>query len=124
MLRISLQRFAQYDNDDWLFGALEFAGEKIIHHQCRDESGDTKILLRIVIQHMQPKFITSAGKPCQELVHGKFLFVCPLTNRVQQSAPSSTQIGACLDASRCGEELSQISVVKIWIRIFIKLAFA
>src|ERR1700757_2551010 len=45
----------------WLFRALEFAGEKIIHHQCRDESGDTKILLRIVIQHMQSKFITSAG---------------------------------------------------------------
>ena len=83
MLRISLQRFAQYDNDDWLFGALEFAGEKIIHHQCRDESGDTKILLRIVIQYMQSKLITSAGKPREELVHGEFLFVCPLANGIQ-----------------------------------------
>jgi hypothetical protein len=34
------------------FGALEFAGEKIIHHQRRNESGDTKVLLRIVIQHV------------------------------------------------------------------------
>ncbi len=66
-----------------LFGALEFAGEKIIHHQRRDESGNTKILLRIVIQHMQSKFITSAGKPREELVHGEFLFVCPLANRIQ-----------------------------------------
>ena len=66
----------------WLFGAIEFAGEKIIHHQCRDESGDAKILLRIVIQHMQSKFITSAGKSREEFVHGKFLFVCPLANRI------------------------------------------
>src|SRR5204862_4998588 len=66
-----------------LFRALEFAGEKIIHHQRRDEGGDTKILLRIVIQHMQSKFITSAGKSREELVHGEFFFVCPLANRIQ-----------------------------------------
>ena len=36
----------------WLLGTFEFAGEKIIHHQRGDESGHTKILLRIVIQHM------------------------------------------------------------------------
>jgi hypothetical protein len=65
-----------------LFRPLEFAGEKIIHHQCRDESRDPKILLRIVIQHMQPKFIASAGKPRQELVHGEFLFIGPLANRI------------------------------------------
>src|SRR5262249_56670252 len=33
------------------FGALEFPREKIIHHQRRDESGDTKILLRIVVEY-------------------------------------------------------------------------
>ena len=65
--------FAQHENDDHLFGALEFTGLNIIHHQCRDESGDTKILLRIVIQYMQTKFITSAGKSREELVHGEFL---------------------------------------------------
>src|SRR4029077_5235812 len=102
---------------------LEFTGEKIIHHQRRDESGDTKILLRIVIQHMQPKFITSTGKPRKELVHGEFLFVCPLANRIQSSPPCSPEIGACLNPSRCGKELSQISIVKIWVRIFVELPF-
>src|SRR5947207_13179083 len=65
--REHLQSFAMGSLDfarhDGLLRALEFAGEKIIHHQCRDESGDTKILLRIVIQYMQSKFITSAGQP-------------------------------------------------------------
>src|SRR6476646_382623 len=32
-----------------LFRAFKFSGEKIIHDQCRDESGDTKVLLRIII---------------------------------------------------------------------------
>src|SRR4029453_1865972 len=50
--------FARHDT---LFRALKFAGKKIIHHQCRDESGDTKILLWIVIQHMQSEFITPVG---------------------------------------------------------------
>ena len=76
-------RFAQHDNDDRLLRPLEFAGEKIIHHQCRDESGNTKILLWIIIQHMQSEFITTARKPCKKLVHGEFLFVCPLANRIQ-----------------------------------------
>src|SRR5215469_698083 len=75
-------RFAQHDRKP-LFRPFEFTGEKIIHHQCCDESGDTKILLRIVIQHMQSKFITSPGKPRQKLVHREFLFICPLANRVQ-----------------------------------------
>src|SRR6478672_13493805 len=73
---------------------------------------------------MQPKFVTSAGKSREELVHGEFLFVSPLRNRVQQSPPSSSQIGACLDASWCSEKLSQIGIVKIWIRLFVHLAFA
>ena len=62
------------------FGALELAGEKIIHHQRRDKSGDAKILLRIVIQHMEPEFIAAARKPRQELVHREFLLVRPLGN--------------------------------------------
>ena len=67
---------------DWLFRALELAGEKIIHHERRDESRDAKILLLLVIQHMESKFITSAGKPREQLVHREFLFVSPLGNRV------------------------------------------
>src|SRR5438552_10460016 len=73
---------------------------------------------------MQPKLITAAGEPRKEVVHRKFLFVRPLANCVEQSPPSPSQICACLDASRRGEKLSQIGVVKIWIRIFVELAFA
>ena len=76
-------RSAQHDNDDRLLRTLELPGEKIIHHQRGDESGDTKILLRIIIQHMQSKFIAAAGKPREKLVYRKFLFVCPLANRIQ-----------------------------------------
>src|SRR5207249_5804495 len=60
-----------------LFSALEFPGEKIIHHQRRDECGDAKILLRVVIQHMQPKLVAAMGEPCKELVYRKFLFIGP-----------------------------------------------
>src|SRR5436190_9930239 len=64
-----------------LFGALEFAGEKIIHHQRGNESRHAKILLRIIIEHMQPKLIAAMGEPCKELVYRKFLFIGPLGNR-------------------------------------------
>src|SRR5437667_7338907 len=66
-----------------LFGALEFSSEKIIHHQRRDESGDAKILLRIIIEHMQPKLIAAAGEPREELVDTELFLVCPLANRIQ-----------------------------------------
>jgi hypothetical protein len=66
-----------------LFRALKFAGEKIIHHECGDESGDTKILLRVVIEHMQPKLIAAAGEPGEELVYREFLFIGPLGNGVE-----------------------------------------
>src|SRR2546423_210868 len=62
---------------DSLLRALEFAGEKIIHHQRGDKSGDAKILLRIIIQHMQPKFITSAGKTRAEVGHQGISFLFP-----------------------------------------------
>src|SRR5439155_23616524 len=61
-----------------LFGALEFAGEKIIHHQRRDKSGHAKILLRVVVQHMQPKLVAAISEACKELVYGTFLFIAPL----------------------------------------------
>src|SRR5205807_10464601 len=66
-----------------LFRSLEFPGEKIIHHQRGDESGDPKILLRIVVEHVKSKFIAAAGESREKLVHRKFLFVCPLANRIQ-----------------------------------------
>src|ERR1043165_4185846 len=107
----------------WSFSAFEFAGEKVIHHQCRDESRDAKIQLWIVIQHVQAKLITSTSEPREQLVYRKFLFVCPLGNRGEQPPPSPSQICACLDSRRRAEKLSQIGVIKIRIRIFVEFAF-
>src|SRR4029453_5716669 len=45
-----------------LLRAFEFAGEKIIHYQRRNKRGDAKILLRVVIEHMNPKLVAAAGK--------------------------------------------------------------
>ena len=39
------------------FGAFEFPGEKIIHHQRGDKCGDAKILLRIVVVHMESQLV-------------------------------------------------------------------
>ena len=46
-----------------LFGALKLAGEKIIHDQRRDKRGDAKILLRIVVQHMETKLVAAVEEP-------------------------------------------------------------
>ncbi len=67
---------------------------------------------------MQPKLITAASEPCKEFVHPEFLFVGPLANGVQYSPSPPLQICACFDSSRCSEELSQIGIVEIRIRIF------
>src|SRR5262249_28227309 len=107
-----------------LFRPLKFTGEKIVHHQCRDESRDTKILLWIVIQDVQVKLVASVSKPREKFVDREFLFICPLGNRVQQSASSPAKIRARFHSRLCSEELSQISVVKMWIGIFVELSFA
>src|SRR5262245_46392744 len=73
---------------------------------------------------MQPKLVAAAGEPREELVYREFLFICPLRNRVQQSPPSPSQICARLNAGGRGKQLSQIGIVKIRIRIFVKLALA
>src|SRR5207249_6861588 len=49
-----------------LFGSLEFSGEKIIHHQRRDERGDAKILLRIVVQHVKSKLVAATDESREE----------------------------------------------------------
>src|SRR4029453_714512 len=66
-----------------LFGALEFSGEKIIHHQRGDKCGDAKILLRIVIEHVKPKLVAPAGQPSKELVHAELFLVRPLADGIQ-----------------------------------------
>src|SRR5436190_9220059 len=52
-----------------LFGALEFAGEEIIHHQRRDERSDAKILLRIVVQHGKLELIAAVDQPREKFVY-------------------------------------------------------
>ena len=53
-------RLAKHDKIHSLLRAFESSGEQIIHHQRCNESGDAKILLGIVVVHVQPKFITTA----------------------------------------------------------------
>ena len=64
-----------------LFGALEFAGEKIIHHQRRDKSGNAKILLRIVVQHVKAELVAAVDQPREKFVHPVLLLVRPLADR-------------------------------------------
>jgi hypothetical protein len=42
-----------------LFGALEFAGEKIIHYQRGDKSGNAKILLRVVVMDVKREVVAA-----------------------------------------------------------------
>ena len=73
----------RHDKCSWSFGALEFPGEKIIHHQRGDKCGDAKILLRIVIEHVEAELIAAAGQPGEKLVHPELFLVRPLADRVQ-----------------------------------------
>jgi hypothetical protein len=63
-----------------LFGALELAGEEIIHNQGGDKSSDAKVLLRIVVEHAELQLVTAFDQPGQELVDPEFLFVRPLSD--------------------------------------------
>src|SRR6266446_6718877 len=65
-----------------LFGALELAGEEIIHHQRRDESGDAKILLRIVIEHVEPELVAAFDEAGEQFVYPKLFLIRPLAHRV------------------------------------------
>jgi len=73
---------------------------------------------------MQPKLIAPAGEPREKLVYWEFFFIRPLADSVEQSPPSPSQICIRFDASRRGEKLSQIGILKIRICIFIELALA
>ena len=63
-----------------LFCAFELAGKQIIHDQRRDESGDPKVLLWIIVQHMKLELIAAVDEPRQEFVDPEFLLVCPLAD--------------------------------------------
>src|ERR1700736_267711 len=107
-----------------LFRALELAGEKIIHDQRGDERTYPKILLRIVVQHVEPELVAAADETRQEFVHPKLFLIRPLADRVHQSPASLAQIRARFDPGGRGEEFPQIGVVEIRISIFVKLPFA
>src|ERR1700730_5887665 len=77
-----------------LFGTLELAGEQIIHHQGRDVGGDTKILLRVIVEHVQLELVAAVDKPRQELVYPELFLVRPLAHRVHQPPSPLAQITA------------------------------
>src|SRR5713101_7167710 len=106
-----------------LFGALEFAGEEIIHHQRCDERRDAKILLRIVVVCAKSELIAALDEPREKSVHAEFFLIRPLGDRVHQPPPSQAQIPARFQPGRRGKELPQIGVVEIRIRLFVELPF-
>src|SRR5881275_2904964 len=63
-----------------LFGALELAGEEVIHHQRCDERGDAKILLRIVVVHVKPELIAAFDEPGEKFVHAELFLIRPLAH--------------------------------------------
>src|SRR3984893_8679653 len=65
-----------------LFRALEFAGEEIIHDQRGDKSGHPKILLRIVVQDMEFKLVTTLDQPAEQFVHPELFLIRPLAYRI------------------------------------------
>src|SRR6266404_4329074 len=83
-----------------LFGALKFAGEEIIHDQRGDERTYSKILLRIVVQHVELELVAAVDQSCEEFVHPEFFLIRPLAHRVQQPPPRPAQIRACINPSR------------------------
>src|SRR5437899_2878416 len=107
-----------------LFGALELAGEEIIHHQRRDESGDAKILLRIIVVDVEPELIAAVDEPGEKFVHPELFLIRPLAYGVHKPPPSLAQIRARFNPDRCSEKLPQIGVVEIRIGIFVELPLA
>ena len=66
-----------------LLGALEFAGEKIVHHQSGDEGGNAKILLRIVVMHVKPELVAAVDQSREKFVYPVFFLVSPLADGIR-----------------------------------------
>src|SRR6266446_6271078 len=94
-----------------LFGALEFAGEKIIHHQRGNESRDAKILLRIVVVHMESQLVGAFDQSREQSIHTELFLVRPLAHRIHQPPPPLAQIRTRFNPGRRGEKLPQIGIV-------------
>src|SRR6476469_10382744 len=100
-----------------LFGALEFAGEKIVHDQGGDKRGNAKVLLWVVVINVKPEVVAAVDQSREKFVYPVLLLVSPQADGIQQPATSQTQITARLDSAGRGEELPQIGVIKIRISI-------
>src|SRR5207237_5925114 len=77
-----------------LFGALELAGEEIIHHQRGDERGDAKVLLRVVVVHVECELVTAFDQPREQFVHPELFLIRPLAHRVHNPSSPLAQIRA------------------------------
>src|SRR5713226_8421003 len=88
-----------------LFSPLEFAGEEVIHHQRGDERAYSKILLRIVVEHVELELVAAVDQPREEFVHPEFFLMRPLAHRVHQPPPPLAQIRACFDSCWRGKQL-------------------
>src|SRR5207302_2101505 len=80
-----------------LFGALELAGEEIIHDQRGDERTYSKILLRIVVEHVELELIAALDQPREEFVHPELFLIRPLAHRVHQPPSPLAKIRARFD---------------------------
>src|SRR5437588_3048173 len=83
-----------------LFRPLELAGEEIIHDQRGDERTYSKILLRIVIEHVELELVAAVDQSREEFVHPELFLIRPLADRVQQAPPRPPQIRACINPAR------------------------
>src|SRR5205085_4088747 len=63
-----------------LFGALELAGEEIIHHQRRNESRDAEILLRIVVEDVKIELVATVDETREQFVDPEFFLIRPLAD--------------------------------------------
>src|SRR6266513_6437417 len=79
-----------------LFRALELAGEKIVHHQGSDKRRHAKVLLWVVIMHVEPEMVATLDQPCKKFVYAVLLLVSPQTDGCEQPATPQAQIGAGL----------------------------
>src|SRR5437899_5277628 len=87
-----------------LFGALEFAGEKIVHDQSRDEGRNAKILLRVVVIHVKPEVVAAVDQSRKKLIHPVLLLVSPQAHSIEQPATPETQIEAGLYAGKRAQD--------------------
>src|SRR5229473_533770 len=88
-----------------LFRALELAGEEIVHHQRGDERTYSKILLRIVIEHVELELVAAVDQSREKFVHPELFLIRPLAHRVHQPPAPHAQIAARFNSGGRGEEL-------------------